>query len=176
MLENDSIVLRAVEPEDIDFLYQCENSTQLWRYGSTTVPYSRFAIKQYIADAQNDIYTTKQLRLMICRKDTGAAIGTIDLFDFDPYHLRAAVGIAVLGDENQRHGFATQSLQLLIGYCFDFLHLHQLYCSVAADNAASLRVFEKAGFTQCGQRKEWLKSANGYIDEIEMQLIDSRKA
>lgn len=176
MLENYSIVLRAVEPEDIDFLFRCENDTQLWRYGCTTVPYSRFAIKQYIADAQNDIYTTKQLRLMIVRKDSNSTIGAIDLFDFDPFHLRAAVGIAILGDENQRQGFATQSLQLLIGYCFNFLHLHQLYCSVAADNTASLRVFEKAGFAQCGLRKEWLKSADGYTDVIEMQLVDSRKA
>ena len=172
MLENDSILLRAVEPEDIDFLYACENNTNLWQFGNTTVPYSRFAIKQYISGNQNDIYLDRQLRLIIVRKDSGAAVGTIDLFDFDPYHLRAAVGIAIVGEANRRQGFATQSLQLLIDYAFDFLHLHQLYCSVAADNSTSLRVFEKAGFERCGCRRQWIKTASGFADEIEFQLVN----
>ena len=174
MLENDSIVLRAVEPDDIDFLYNCENNTQLWRYGTTMVPYSRFAIKQYIADTQNDIFLDRQLRLIICVKPDLNPIGTIDLFDFDPYHQRASVGICITSDENRRQGYASQSLSLLIEYCFDFLHLHQLYCSVAADNEASLHVFEKAGFEQCGLRKDWLRATNGYIDEIEMQLVNKK--
>ena len=174
MLENDSIVLRAVEPDDIDFLYNCENNTQLWRYGTTMVPYSRFAIKQYITDTQNDIFLDRQLRLIICVKPDRNPVGTIDLFDFDPYHQRAAVGIAIVSDENRRQGYASQSLGLLIDYCFDFLHLHQLHCSVAIDNAASLHVFEKAGFEQCGLRKDWLKATNGYVDEIELQLINKK--
>ena len=173
MLENADILLRAVEPEDLDFLYRCENDTSVWRYGSTTAPYSRFALKQYIADAQTDIYTTKQLRLIICRKDANnEPVGAVDLFDFDPYHLRASVGIVVVGDENRRRGFAAESLQLIIGYSFDFLHLHQLHCAIAADNEPSLHLFEHAGFRRCGLRAEWLRTADGYIDEIEMQLIN----
>ena len=174
MLEGSNILLRAVEPDDLEFLYRCENDTSVWRYGTTTAPYSRFTLKQYIEEAQADIYTARQLRLIVCRKDTGnEPVGAIDLFDFDPYHLRASVGIVVVGDENRGHGFASESLQLIIGYAFDFLHLRQLYCSVAADNAASLHIFEKAGFRQCGLRAEWLRAASGYIDEIEMQLINS---
>ncbi|MBO7494961.1 MAG: GNAT family N-acetyltransferase [Salinivirgaceae bacterium] len=172
MLENDSILLRAVEPEDIDFLYRCENDTDLWRYGTTIVPYSRYAIKQYIAETQNDIYTDRQLRLIITRKDKGEAVGAVDLFDFDPFHLRAAVGIAIVGDENRRLGFASQTLQLLVDYSFDFLHLHQLYCTVAADNVPSLHIFEKAGFERCGLRKEWIKTADGFADVVEMQLVN----
>jgi len=176
MLENDAIKLRAVEPEDLEFLYSCENNTQIWRYGSTTAPYSRFALKQYIADAQNDIYTNKQLRLIICLKtDPEKAIGAVDLFDFDPYHLRASVGIVVNGAENQRHGYAHQSLELIIRYCFDFMHLHQLYCSIAADNKKSMALFKKAGFRKCGTRHEWLRNTNGYVDETEFQLINSNE-
>lgn len=174
MLENDCIKLRAVEPEDIDFLYRCENDTDLWRYGTTMVPYSRFAIRQYISESQNDIFTDRQLRLMIVRKDTGAVVGTIDLFDFDPFHQRAAVGIGIVESANRQQGFATQSLQLLVEYSFDFLHLHQLYCSVATDNEPSLRLFESAGFVRCGLRKEWIKTADGYADVVELQLVNSR--
>jgi len=173
MLENDVIRLRAVEPEDLEFLYQCENNTEIWRCGSTTAPYSRFALKQYISETQNDIYTDKQLRLIICLKtNPKEAIGAVDLFDFDPFHQRASVGIVVHKVENQRHGYARQSLGLIIDYCFGFLHLHQLHCAIAADNQKSIDLFTKAGFTECGRRAEWLKTANGYTDELEFQLIN----
>ena len=173
MLENDVIRLRAVEPEDLEFLYQCENNTEIWRCGSTTVPYSRFALKQYIAETQNDIYTDKQLRLIICLKtNPKEAVGAVDLFDFDPFHQRAAVGIVIHQAENQRHGYAQQSLDLIIDYSFSFLHLHQLHCAIAADNQKSIDLFTKAGFTECGRRAEWLKTANGYTDELEFQLIN----
>ncbi len=172
MLENDQIVLRAVEPEDIDFLYNSENDTSVWRYGITLVPYSKFAIKQYISDAQNDIYTNKQFRFVICLKPDRKPIGTADLFDFDPYHQRASVGIMIHGSENQHQGYASQSLQLLTDYCFSFLHLHQLHCSVAADNESSISLFTKAGFVQCGHRAQWLKTADGYVDELEFQKIN----
>lgn len=174
MLENEVILLRAVEPEDLEFLYSCENNTEIWRYGSTTAPYSRFALKQYIANAQDDIYTAKQLRLIICLKtNPKEAIGAVDLFDYDPFHQRASVGIVINNAENQRQGYAHQSLDLVIGYCFDFLHLHQLHCSIAADNQKSIDLFTKAGFTECGRRAEWLKTAGGYIDELEFQFINN---
>lgn len=172
MFGNDNITLRAVEPEDLEFLYSCENNTKIWRYGSTTAPYSRFALKQYIADAQNDIYTNKQLRLIICtRLNPQKAIGAVDLFDFDPFHQRASVGIVIDGQENQRHGYAEQSLQLIAEYCFTFLNLHQLHCAIAANNEPSIRLFGKLGFIQCGQRIDWIKTENGFIDELEFQLI-----
>ena len=172
MLENSKIALRAVEPEDIDFLFSCENDTSVWHCGDTLVPYSRFAIKQYIANEQNDIYTNKQYRFIICLKPDGNPIGTIDLFNFDPYHQRASVGIMIHGSQNQHQGYASQSLQLLTDYCFGFLHLHQLHCAVAADNEQSISLFTKAGFVQCGRRAEWLKTADGYIDELEFQKIN----
>lgn len=172
MLENAIIMLRAVEPEDLEFLYACENNTSVWRYGSTVAPYSRFALKQYIADSQNDIYTNKQLRLMICTKDSvSKVVGAVDLFDFDPYHQRASVGIVICGEENQRKGYARQSLQLVIDYCFNFLNMHQLYCSISSDNAPSIALFTGMGFVQCGRRVDWLMNGSGFTDELEFQLL-----
>ena len=37
----DEIILRALEPEDLDVLYSIENDIELWSVGYTTVPYSR---------------------------------------------------------------------------------------------------------------------------------------
>lgn len=60
-----TVTLRAMEPEDLDALYRIENDRQLWNIGSTNVPYSRYALHNYIADAKNDIYIDGQIRMMI---------------------------------------------------------------------------------------------------------------
>ena len=40
-MKETAIHLRALEPEDLDMLYQIENNRELWSVGVTNVPYSR---------------------------------------------------------------------------------------------------------------------------------------
>ena len=40
-LTNERIYLRAVEPEDLDIMYEMENDPSMWDISSFTVPYSR---------------------------------------------------------------------------------------------------------------------------------------
>ena len=76
------VTLRAMEPEDLDALYHIENDRRLWNIGSTNVPYSRYALHNYIADAKNDIYIDGQIRMMI-ENEEGTVVGVIDLVNFD---------------------------------------------------------------------------------------------
>ena len=86
-LTGEHIYLRALEPEDLDFVYSIENDEKIWEMSSTQTPYSKFLIKQYLENAQQDIYEAKQLRLVVCAKDD-TAIGLIDLFDDGfPYRM-----------------------------------------------------------------------------------------
>jgi len=172
-LKNNGIILRPVEPEDLPFLYSCENNTDNWQVSNTLAPYSKYILKQYIKNSHLDIYTTKQLRLIIELEETNTAIGAIDLFDFDPYHLRAGVGILIDDSTNRKQGYAFQSLQLLIEYCFNHLKLHQLYCNIGIKNQASINLFSKAGFQKTSEKKEWLKTEKGWETEISFQLINS---
>ena len=77
------ISLRALEPEDLDLLYQVENDVSLWSVGVTNKPYSRYALHEYIASASGDIYVDHQVRLMICNRD-GDTVGMVDLMNFNP--------------------------------------------------------------------------------------------
>jgi len=163
LLENDTIRLRALEPEDLDKLYGWENDASLWEMGSTLSPYSRYELKQYIADAGHDIYDRKQLRLIIEIKKTATTVGTIDLFDFDPHHRRAGVGI-LIDAAHQRKGYANIALKLLINYAFSFIKIHQLYANIPITNIPSLHLFEQCGFKTMGVLKDWLFTTNGYVD------------
>lgn len=170
-MNGTNICLRALEPSDIELLYKWENDPAIWKVSNTLTPYSLHVLEQYIISSAQDIYSVKQLRLMIQKNGSGPCVGAIDLFDFDPKHLRAGIGI-MIGDENERrNGHASEALELMIPYCFDTLHLHQLYCNVAKDNEASIKLFMKFGFEITGVKKEWVRDANGFVDEFTLQLI-----
>lgn len=172
-LKNNGIILRPLEPEDLSFLYNCENNTDIWQVSNTLSPYSKYILKQYIENSHLDIYTTKQLRLIIEHEEARVAIGAIDLFDFDPFHQRAGIGILISEQSKRKQGYAFQALQLIIEYCFNHLQLHQLYCNIGEENKASIKLFTKAGFQKIAEKKDWLKSQKGWETELSFQLINT---
>ena len=170
-----NLLLRAPEPADIDIIFRWENDTSIWHLGNTLTPYSRFAIEQFVLNTDNDIFASKQLRLMIDCHSAGAkatTVGSIDLFDFDPYNKRAGIGI-LIDESSRRQGYAFEALNLLISYCFKTLNLHQLYCNIEKSNEESISLFKKAGFTACGFKKEWLLREGQWMDELMFQLINT---
>ena len=168
-IEGNLCRLRALEPEDLDAMYGWENDTDSWRVSGTVAPFSRHVLSRLIDEQQFDIYATRQMRLVIESLD-GTAVGAVDMFEFDPQNLRAGVGI-IVAPPYRKQGFALDALQTLERYVRDVLRMHQLWCSVGADNEASLALFRKAGYTECGRRKEWILTPNGAIDEVLMQKI-----
>ena len=168
-IEGNLCRLRALEPEDLDAMYGWENDTDSWRVSGTVAPFSRHVLSRLIDEQQFDIYATRQMRLVIESLD-GTAVGAVDMFEFDPQNLRAGVGI-IVAPPYRKQGFALDALQTLERYVRDVLRMHQLWCSVDADNEASLTLFKKAGYAECGRRKEWILTPNGAIDEVLMQKI-----
>ena len=166
------IRLRALEPEDLELLYKWENNTSNWTISNTIKPFSKFTLKRYVDVSHKSIYEIGQLRLMIDYLPDNVSIGSIDIFDFDPYHLRAGLGILIADEKYRRKGLAFMSLTCIIDYCFRTLQLHQLYCNIAADNLESIQLFGKLGFTRAGIKKEWIKTPEGYIDEHIFQRIN----
>jgi diamine N-acetyltransferase len=174
LLDEEKLRLRALEPGDVDFLLAMENDSSVWKVSNTLAPYSRFQIEQYVLNAPNDVFTNRQLRLMIDIPDQEnhwKTVGAVDLFDVDPLHRRAGIGILVL-EKHRNQGAGLQALQILIRYAFGTLNLHQLYGNISTDNTASIRIFEKLGFLACGTRKEWLREGTEWKDESMFQLLN----
>lgn len=171
LLKGERIYLRALEPEDLELLYKWENDTDTWTVSETLSPISRFILKRYLENAHKDIFETKQLRLMIALNEGGASIGTIDLFDFDHFHKRAAVGILIAEQSERQKGYALEALGILKEYAFGVLNLHQLYCSISVENCSSTDLFRKAGFEVTGTRKGWNWNGTSFTDEQFMQLV-----
>ncbi len=171
LLVGNTVRLRALEPEDIELLYRWENNPEVWRVSNTLAPFSKYILKEYIKNGSRDIYDVRQVRFIIqsLEADMGA-VGAIDIFDFDPYHSRAEVGILIT-NEYQHKGYGSESLEILKKYAFDYLHIHQLYVHIGVDNGKSIHFFEDHGFIEAGTLREWIRGVNGFIDDKVLQCI-----
>ncbi len=172
-LIGQQIELRALEPEDLSILYQWENNESIWQLGQTLKPFSKNTLSEYLAVANLDIHTAKQLRLVIELRQTHHPIGFIDLYDYDPHHQRAGVGILIAESQWKEKGLGKDALYTLCSYAFGTLLLNQLFCSIQADNTASISLFDSLGFKQTGTRIQWTRTDQGYQDEHFYQLFKS---
>lgn len=170
-LKGEHIYLRALEPEDLDFIHIIENDESIWEISNTETPYSKYLIKQYLEHAQKDIYEVKQLRLVISSYED-EPLGMIDIFDFDFKNKRAGIGILVKDLKMRNQGLGSEALKLLTNYCFSHLNLHQLYCNISEDNKASIKLFTKQGFETVGLKKDWSLVNGNYKNEYLFQLIN----
>ena len=162
--------LRALEPDDLEFLYALENDSDIWAVSDTLAPVSRHALREYLQHASADFHAVRQVRLVITTEIGSPAVGIVDLFDYDPLHQRAGVGITILAGQ-RRYGYACQALELLKDHARNVLRLHQIYATVATDNAVSLRLFAAVGFRRVGTRQAWLRTATGWQDAVEWQCL-----
>ncbi len=170
ILKEGDILLRAVEPTDLDFIFLAENDSQSWKASSTVAPMSRYLIQQYVESYQADIYQDRQLRLIATHIDTGERIGIADLYEYDPRNSRAGVGIYIVASHRSQ-GYGTSTLRALCHYVQDFLGIHSLYATIGEDNVASLHLFAHCGFVQTGTLHQWVKTPRGYTSAILMQRI-----
>src|SRR4051812_46914590 len=109
-LKGNTISLRALELSDAAILYIWENDPSVWPVSLTQIPFSRFILEEFVNSAHNDIYTNRQLRLMVSLNDGNVTTGIIDLFEFEPQHARCGIGIYIHEDSRNK-GFALECIE-----------------------------------------------------------------
>lgn len=172
MFKGEKVYLRAMEPTDLNLLYSWENDVENWKYSNTRLPYSKALLKEFIDNSTNEIFIDKQVRFIICENQSDKAIGTLDIFDFDPINMRAGVGILIADEFFRGNGCAKESLKLGIDFSFKQLRLNQLYCDITSDNEKSIKLFESLGFEMSGTKKQWRNIEGAWQDEHFLQLIN----
>lgn len=168
------IKLRAVELNDIDLIYSWENDMLLWHLGKTKIPFSRYAIEQYVMGAaSSDIFSARQYRFMIDVENKGESpitVGCIDLYDFEPVNQKAGVGI-IIDKKHRNKGYGGLALESLVDYSRNILFLNQLYAFIPKDNTYSQNLFERSGFANAARLKEWIRKEDSFMDVLVYQLL-----
>ena len=170
VFSSEDISLRPVEAEDTFAMYCLENDSSIWLSSGIVQPTSRQSIIKFLSDTKNDIYKERQLRLAIEKRQQKQVVGFVDLFNFNPRHLRAEVGIGIL-NQYRKFGYAKESLHLLSEYASNVLFLHQLYACVLNNNEVAKNLFEIAGYKEISSLKDWYKTKNGFESVVIFQKI-----
>ena len=161
--------LRAIEPEDLDLLYRIENDVKLWNVGTSNVPYSRYTLHEYIANASGDIYIDKQVRMMI-ENEQHQVVGIVDIVNFDPSNRRAELGLVI--EEPYRHqGYGMSTIRVIAAYALNVLHLHQLFAFIDARNEPCLQLFRQLGCIETSKLNDWLFDGVEYHEAVVMQMV-----
>jgi len=169
MNSNPSITLRAIEPEDLDLLYQIENDRRLWSVSATNVPYSRYTLHEYIANSSGDIYVDHQVRMMI-ENEYHQVVGIVDLVNFDPANRRAELGL-IIEEPYRRLGYAQATIEAICDYAVGVLHLAQIFAFIDAGNLPCITLFRKLKWHESARLRKWLFDGADYHDAIVMQRL-----
>lgn len=169
-VHSQRIKFRLPEPEDLDFLFEIENDPAVWSVSDNRMPYSRYSLMQYIESNTHDIFIERQVRFMIEELASGEVAGIIDLFDYNPLHHRAEVGVIVAPGMRGK-GIAKEALELLCDYAVKAYGMHQLYAYVPLSNKASCRLFEACAFEKAGHLKDWVIQEGAQVDVVVYQRI-----
>ncbi len=159
--------LRAPEPDDADFCYEVENDTAEWESTENYMPVGKHGIEEFIRNYIPDPLHTGQIRMIMTDVADGSPVGMADLYDINLLQGRAAVGIYV-SRYQRRKGYALEALDALADYCGKHLGLRLLYAHIYARNEASVNLFAKAGYVECGRLREWFRRGNNISDAIVM--------
>lgn len=172
LFSSEHLSLRPLEPEDLEFMYRWENDSSIWGEGSMVPPFSRYDLKNYIANA-TDIFTSRELRLVAEENVSGKSVGLVDLFDFEPLAKRLELGV-LIADEFRGIGYAKEVVDMVRRYVFDYLRCHQILARVCVKNEPCLRLFRGMGFTETGVLKDWVRDGDGWTDCQLFQLINDK--
>lgn len=158
------IRLRAVEPDDWQFMYEAENDPSAFEYSSQIAPLSMEQLRQYAITYDADPFRSEQLRL-IAETIEGTPVGIADFFDISARHSRAECGVCIAASHRGK-GFAKATLIAMKQFAKSRLGLSQLTATIAEDNASALAAFQSAGFSPTGFRPAWWRSGAGFQDVI----------
>lgn len=160
------VTLRAVEPEDVDFMLECESDSDISFWTDYQAPLSRHQLMEYALNYDADPFSAGQLRLIIETSENNGKkekTGILDLYGISVKDSRAFVGICI-HPAHRNGGIGTSSLETLKEYNRLKLGLDQFTAKIASDNSAALRLFEKSGFRKIATLPKWHRVGNRFYD------------
>jgi len=164
--------IRALEPEDVDYVFALENDPATWLSGALLAPISRHTIAQMV-HVTPTIGESTQLRFVLHDYPNMDPLGLFDLFNIDLINQNASVGLIIYPAEHRNNGLGTEALALLEHYAFQHMQLHSLYAEIFADNIPSLKLFLAANYEVIGTKKQWIRRPpNRFHDVVCLQKIN----
>jgi len=153
-IETKRLLLRALAPEDIDFVFQHFSNPAVHRYLLDEPPVRDYAqaeeIIQFYATPKEKSYN----RWVIVRKSDGEAMGTCGYHRWEKRFFRAEIGYD-LSPSFWGQGYMTEALRAVISSGFEQMKLNRIEALVYTENDRSIRLLQNLGFVQEGLLRDY---------------------
>ena len=165
-LTQPHIKLRPLERNDLHFVHQINNNSNIMRYWFEE-PYEAYVELVQLYDRH--IHDQSERRFII-ENDAGDLVGLVELVEINYIHRRAEFQI-IIAPGWQGKGYALRATQLAIEYAFSVLNLYKLYLLVDKENYKAIHIYEQCGFIHEGELIGEFFVNGVYRDAIRMCLF-----
>jgi RimJ/RimL family protein N-acetyltransferase len=166
-LEGDSINLRTIEEDDIEFLRDGVNHPDVRVYMGKRRPQNLENEEEFF---EEQVCGEETVHLMISKDDE--KLGIISLMpQGDDAEKLAEIGIWI-HPEHHGNGYGTEASQLITDYAFNQLNYHKIYARAYQGNKASQSVWEKLGFDKEGVFKDHTFTQGEYKDVVYYGVVE----
>ena len=147
-LDGETVTLRPIEAEDLDFIQRERSDAGVWRTLGWPFPSNREQVEAFHEETISDEET---IHLLITVE--AEPVGMVSFHDISEGSRRGELGYWVATDA-QGNGYATDAVGTLVEYGFRDLGFHRIEAKVFDGNTPSRQVLEALGFTHEGVHRE----------------------
>ena len=162
-LVQESCTIRPWRMDDAESLVKHANNRKVWLGLRDLFPHP-YTIEDAHEFLQKKI--AERSATIFCIEIDGAAVGGIGFHSGQDVHRQTATVGYWLGEQFWGRGIMTEAVTAVTYFCFDNLPLRRISAEVFANNPASARVLEKAGFVFEGRLKNHVVKEGQVLDSL----------
>lgn len=167
ILKSKKVFLRPPKAEDFEEISELYKMSRAFHRGLVQTPIEKKAFDKYLA--QSKLETNEYF--LICRNEDGKVTGSINLSQIFRGNFKNAYLGYYLAEEFTRKGYMTEGVRLSLRFAFEDLKLHRIEANVQPENAPSIAVLQKNGFTKEGFSQKYLKVCGRWRDHERWAII-----
>ncbi|HEX2608132.1 MAG TPA: GNAT family protein [Flavisolibacter sp.] len=170
ILESDRLIYKPIDTSYCNANYLgWLNDTDITRYLEIFEPYTETQLRSYLMAAEEN----RTLNFWaIHLKSSDKHIGNIKIDPINLYHRYGEYGIMMGDKEEWGKGYAAESSQTILNYCFQKAGLRKICLGVVAENIAAVQLYKKLGFFTEGVYKKHGLYDGHYCDLLRMALFN----
>jgi RimJ/RimL family protein N-acetyltransferase len=162
------LALGPLDPNLVATYQRWLNDFRMTRTIGQPVPYT---CEQVEADYQQIGREPRQTDFTMYERATGRPIGNVAWRDID-WCNGTAEYVLFIGEADCRgKGYGTEVTRLMLDYAFTTLGLHNVMLRVYEYNRAGHHAYLKAGFRECGRRRQCKRLGDKLWDVIYMECL-----
>jgi N-acetyltransferase len=172
VLENDRVLLRSLQADDLEFLLPfAEGEPELWTYSAVSGAGKDGMIK-YIAQSIQERDLKKEYPFIIFDKDSNAYAGSSRFYDIQLPFAVTQLGYTWYGKKFQRSGLNRHCKLLLLDFAFEHWGMERVEFRADVRNERSIQAMKNIGCTVEGiLRSNMPLAAGGRRDSIVLSIL-----